>query len=70
MTAQVIHLPRPSYEPPSRTERLLDRMAHARVWLESRTVDRSPVVIIRRRELGRREKNAFELGRECERYLR
>ncbi len=67
MTAEVIVLPRCYWpeEPPARMERVQERVHRARARLLARTVDRVPVVLIRRTELGRREKNAFELGRDC-----
>lgn len=69
MTAQVVPLPVIYQRPPSRWERIQDRLYAARGWVESKTVDRSPVVLVRRSELGRRERNAFDLGRKCERFL-
>lgn len=70
MSADVITLPRLYYGPPSRSERVQDRICQARAWVLSKTTGRSPVVLIRRSELGRRERSAFELGCDCGRYQR
>lgn len=75
MTAQLLQLPTCPYPPrePTRTERLRERARDLRseavAWIESKTVDKSPIVLVRRTVMYDRERNAFELGRECERYL-
>lgn len=76
MTAEVIQLPVDPYPPrePTRLEKARERLSDMRtsalLWIERRTIDRSPVVLVRRTVMYDRERNAFELGRECERYMR
>lgn len=75
MTAEVIALPVDPYpmREPTRGERARERVqdlrAAAVAWLERKTIDKSPVVLVRRTTMYDRERNAFELGRDCARYM-
>lgn len=75
MTAEVIALPVNPYPPrePTRLERMRERARDLRgeavAWIESKTIDKSPVVLVRRNVMYDRERAAFELGRDCRRHL-
>ena len=68
MTAEVIELRAWMKELPpdvtSRSQRVRDRIYDVGQWLESKTLDKSPVVLIRRSKLTQQQVAAFELGRE------
>lgn len=72
MSADVLTLPVvfDPQGPPTRRERARDRVRELTCWLLSNTVHRVPVVLMRRSEISRIEKHAFDLGRDCSRYLR
>lgn len=69
MTAQVLTLPVTYQRGVTRVERARERVYGARFWVMAKTVDKVPFVVMSRTALGRREVNAFNLGRDCSRYL-
>lgn len=72
MTAEVVEL-RPGITYLARQEKPRSRMKDVVLTIDETVrgwVLGLPVVIVRRKAMEQREIAAFELGRECERYLR